>query len=59
MVMLICIRQHLSKTCSSVHEKVKATLRLSSEKALLLKEACIFAKPSILEVWQGSEYASE
>ena len=27
-------------------------------KSVAYKKACIFAKSSILDVWQGSEYAS-
>ena len=43
MMMLLCIKQHLINIWSSIHEKVKLTLRLSWKKALLIKKkACSF-----------------
>ena len=37
-MMLLCIKQHLSNIWDFIHENVKATLRLSWKKALLVKK---------------------
>ena len=41
-MMVICIKPHLTNIWSSIHKKSYATLRLSWKKAMLIKKACIF-----------------
>ena len=48
--MLICIKQHLNKIWSSIHEKVKQHWDWI-EKSVDYKKACTFAECSIIYVW--------
>ena len=44
MMMLLCIKQHLSNIWSSIHKKVKQHWCWVEKRCCLLKKACIFAE---------------
>ena len=47
-IMVICIKQHLSKIWSSIHEKVKQHSEGELKKALLLKKRVYWESCSVL-----------
>ena len=50
MVMLLCIKQHLSNIWSSIHEKVKQNWGWITKKALLIKK-CVIHKLDLNKAW--------
>ena len=58
-MMLICIKQHLSNTWSSIHEKVKQQWGIVEKKVFHIKNSVylgwkpvtVFVKPAVLDIW--------